>query len=193
MRLNFTNFFFQKLLLLLIFSGFSNLIYGQCSVVYTSATGQNTPICVGDQVNFVLTAGSTSFDFNTGSIPTGWSVGGGFNVGTVSCAPPSPTNDPYYWASTSTATTPFIETNDLDVSAGGDIEFDMIYSIQSDPAPCEGPDLPDEGVELQYSTDMGNTWVPIIYWDPSPGSVGTWPFTGAWNSFTIPIPLGAQT
>ena len=31
--------------------------------------------------------------------------------------------------------------------------------------PCEGPDLANEGVYLEYSTDGGATWITIDYFD----------------------------
>ncbi len=165
----------------------------QCSVVYFGPNGTNQPACLGDTVRFLLTAGGSSFDFNAGALPAGWNTGAGFTVSVVPCAAPSLTNDPFYWASTAGGGTPFIETNDLDVSTGGQIIFDMRYSINSGASPCEGPDLADEGVTLQYSINAGGTWVDIEYWDPAPGTVGTLPFTGAWQTLAVPIPPAAQT
>ena len=53
--------------------------------------------------------------------------------------------------------TSFSTSLPLDLSSGGSISFDMVYSIQGANAPCEGPDLPSEGVYLQYSIDGGST------------------------------------
>ena len=61
----------------------------------------------------------------------------------------------------------------LDLSSGGSISFDMVYSIQG----AKRPDLPSEGVYLQYSIDGGSTWVTIDYWDPLGGND---PFLTSW-------------
>ena len=169
--------------------------YSQCTVSYSSDKGIETDVCPGDTLRFIISAGGTTFDFNSGTLPSGWTAGAGFSVGQEPCAAPSLTNDDFYWASTVVAgNTPFIETNDLNVSNGGQIRFDMRYAVDtSNPAPCEGPDEPQEGVTLQYSTDGGGNWVDIRYWDPSPGTVGTWPFTGAWAVLIEDIPPAAHT
>ncbi|MEM6298530.1 MAG: hypothetical protein AAF740_07580 [Bacteroidota bacterium] len=170
---------------------------------------------MGDTLNFLLTTGGDTFDFNSGTVPVGWDGGPGFTVGTVSCLPPnfptpSLTLDFYFWASTVAAgVTPYIETRALDVSTGGILSFDMHYAIQRGTSPCEGPDLPNEGVMLQYQTpSMGGNWdtlpVPTSinptgmgYWDPRGGGrTGPpypWPFTGAWHTLSLPIPAVAQS
>ena len=88
-----------------------------------------------------------------------------------------------------------METVDLDVSNGGGICFEMRYAIQSQPSPCEGPDLPNEGVSLEYSIDGGSTWTTINYWAPTNmGSPGATPLDMTiWNQFSEQIPVAAQT
>ncbi len=173
-----------------------------CSI---SITPTDTNVCPGSQVNVVALAnllnGNQAFNFNTASLPVGWSSGGATSF-SAPCGP-NPTNTPYYWASTSTGT-PNITSPGFDVSCGGFINFDMVYAIQGGSAPCEGPDEMDEGVALQYSTDGGLTWITIIYYVPdgttmttvstSSTSVasGATPFT-TWNTFTVAIPAGALT
>ena len=63
----------------------------------------------------------------------------------------------------------------------------MVYSVQGGAAPCEGPDLANEGVSLQYSTNGGATWITIVYYSPggfelpimpnTSGSVASWATT----------------
>ena len=171
----------------------SLLAQSECEIIVETGVSSDSATCQGVVVNFTITSGGTDFDFEGGTIPDGWSTGPGFSVGEEPCAAPSLTNDPFYWASTAGGSTPFIATNDLDVSNGGRIEFDMRYSVQGGAPPCEGPERPTEGVYLQYSTDAGANWVDIEYWDPSPGTFGTWPFTGAWASLVVPIPPAAHT
>lgn len=86
-----------------------------------------------------------------------------------------------------------LETLPLDFSpavapAGGTICFDMLFSEQGDNSPCEGPDEPDEGVYLQYSTDGGTNWTTIEYFDPNGGND---PQLVNWNNWCFPIPAGA--
>lgn len=172
-------------------------------------TPMDTTICPGDSVFISAVAnllnGGQAFDFNTGMPPAGWNTAGG-NVYSQPCGP-SPSGTPYYWASTVAAgQPPGISTAGFDVSCGGVLLFDMVFSVQSGPAPCEGPDLIGEGVELQYSIDGGATWIPIIYYNPngttqpsqsqaSGGSIGAGqqtPFT-TWATYSVPIPPGALT
>ncbi len=166
----------------------------------------DTIVCPGDSVLVTSTASITSsgqsFGFDFGVLPPGWSTSGGSTF-SQPCGP-GINNTPYYWASTSGGGTPQINTPSFDVSCGGFITFDMVYAVQGGGAPCEGPDLAHEGVELQYSTDGGVTWIPIVYYSPggfelpsNPGTTGSvasgqTPYT-VWNSFSVPLPPGALT
>lgn len=163
-------------------------------------------ICPGEEViitgNAVVSNNANqSFNFNGGSLPTGWST-----TGTSAFSSPcgsSLDGTAYYWASTAVGT-PQIVTDTFDVSCGGDIIFDMRFAVQGGAAPCEGPDLAHEGVTLQYSLDNGATWIDILYYSPggytlpsNPGTSGSvasgaTPYT-VWNTFTVPIPLAAMS
>ena len=188
-------------------------IFGQqkanAQVCQITITPMDTTICPGDSVfisaNANLLNNNQYFDFNGGALPSGWNAAGG-NAFSEPCGV-NPTGTPYYWASTvSAGNPPGITTAGFDVTCGGIISFDMVFAIQSGTAPCEGPDLIGEGVELQYSIDGGLTWIPIIYYNPNGttqgsqsaatgGSVGvgqTTPFT-SWGTYTITIPPGALT
>ncbi|MCC6700031.1 MAG: hypothetical protein IT221_00810, partial [Fluviicola sp.] len=104
-----------------------------CSVYVTPS---DTTVCPGDSVQIVAYAnlinGNQSFNFNGGAIPAGWSAGGGTTF-SQPCGTNS-TGTPYYWASTS-AVTPNITTAFFDVSCGGNLIFDMVYSVQGASAP----------------------------------------------------------
>jgi len=195
--------FIYKLFLVLLLPNVSNAQY--CNIVVTP---MDTTICLGDSVLMtaiatILDAGSNQFfNFNASSVPAGWSAGGGTTFGTPCGA--NPTGTPYYWASTAGSGTPQITTAAFDVTCGGEIIFDMQYSIQSNPSPCEGPDLAEEGVELQYSIDGGITWIAVEYYAPNgtilpniaastgPGVSGPTPWT-TWSTLTVTIPAAAQT
>jgi gliding motility-associated-like protein len=192
--------------LLIVSAGLAQSISAQvCNIDVTPMTAT---ICPGDSVFLEATASITStgqsFNFDFGTLPPGWSTTGGQSYSQPCGANPSGTN--YYWASTAGTGTPTIGTPAFDVSCGGQIVFDMVYSVQSGGTPCEGPDLAHEGVELQYSNDGGITWIPIIYYSPggytlpsNPGTTGsvvsfpyTTPYT-SWGTFTVDIPPGAIT
>ena len=145
--------------------------------------------CNGALVDLFAT-GEASYElvmdnnFNGGTVGPGWVSTGGASVGTPCGA--SLDGTPYYWASTSTGT-PNLTTAQLDVSCGGTVCFDMAYSTQGGASPCEGPDLSNEGVTFQYSTD-GVNWTVIDYWDPLGGYD---PTLTTWNNYCFNIPPGA--
>lgn len=179
--------------------------YAQPSLCAITITPSDTTICPGDSVHVVAVANlinaNQSFNFNGGALPAGWSAAGATTF-TAPCGP-NPTGTAYYWASTSVGV-PNITTAAFDISCGGNITFDMVYSVQGGPTPCEGPDEMDEGVALQYSNDGGATWITIYYYVPdgtttttistSSTSVAFGPtaFT-TWSTFNVTIPPGAQT
>lgn len=162
-----------------------------------------TMACMGDTV-CVAANGNVpgalvqQFGFNSATIPSGWDIPGGGSYG-QSCDP-SPTGTDYYWSTIAGTTMPMVTTNGMDVSTGGVIQFDLVFALQGGAAPCEGPDLWDEGVFLQYSIDNGSTWVDIAYFNPlgnfstNPGGTASGPtaFT-SWGTYCFPVPPGAQT
>ncbi len=163
----------------------------------SSAVCMGDTVCIGASGNV---SGSTiqQFDFNTGTVPTGWSISGGGSFGQLCSS--SPTGTDYYWSSTAGTITPIVETNPMDVSSGGIIQFDLVFGLQGGASPCEGPDNWDEGVSLQFSLDNGATWVDIVYFNPlgtfstNPGGTVSGPtaFT-SWGTYCFPIPPFAQT
>lgn len=211
----------MKKLIFLLFSfalSFGSNAQVFCSV---SVTPMDTIICLGDSVQMtavanLITNSGQQFNFNGGALPPGWSTTGGGAY--ASPCEPSLDGTSYYWASTAGAT-PQIATAAFDVTCGGSIMFDMDYAIQSQPFPCEGMEVWDEGVELQYSVS-GGPWTPIIYYAPDGNSwpskavmlaSGTWlgvnaPFSQttyvpagttnaytSWSSYSVPIPAAAQS
>jgi gliding motility-associated-like protein len=180
-----------KTLLVVVASMFlGGFAFGQCSVSIQANTLPGGD-CNGVTVDFTATGDAVlpvlSNDFNLGVAGPGWASTGGA-VFSQPCGP-GIDNTPYYWASTSTGT-PNLTTVGFDVACGGTITFDMVYSVQGGASPCEGPDLPDEGVTLQYSTNGGATWTVIDYWPPNGGYD---PAMTAWSTYTLAIPAGAMT
>jgi gliding motility-associated-like protein len=192
-------------LLILILSTNSLVKAQNCNITITP---MDTLVCIGDSVlitsvSNLLNAGQ-SFNFNSASVPAGWSVAGGTSFSTPCGASPSGT--PYYWASSAGSGTPMITTAGFDIFCGGAISFDMVYAVQGASTPCEGPDEQDEGVSVQYSIDGGATWIDIIYYSPGGFTLPTNPNTSTnivatgqstpyttWSTFNIPIPPGALT
>lgn len=186
-------------ILLLSLSGLKTT-YSQCNINTINdvlTTCVNSPVTVGA---YPYNPGvyNLLFDFNN-ALPAGWQSSGVSTFG-VACGQ-SPDSSDYFWASTSIGT-PSITTHAINTSCGGEVMFDLVYSIQGGAAPCEGPDELDEGVLVQYSVDSGLTWSDIVYFVPNgtfaphitPGNTvvafGPTPFT-SWQSYSFPLPYGA--
>lgn len=177
-----------SIITLFLFIGFS---YTQCDVNINAST--LTVPCGGGNVD--LTAiGSGNIttpinnDFNAGNAGPGWNISpaGQFDN------PCSPGVDgtTHMWMGNTTAAPRTLQTNGLDLSCGGNICFDLLFATQGGPAPCEGPDLVNEGVFLQYSTDGGASWNVINNFAPLGGNN---PQLTNWNNYCFPIPPAAQT
>lgn len=202
----------RRILLLITCIISSYALHAQCTT--TAVLDQDTIDC-GDSVNVTINSFATvlvyeCFDPN-GTTSSGWSQ----TAGAIYTNPyiPSPVNpncpvDPtYFWMGATNVLPAALTTVGFDVSFGGQVCFDFAYAVQGGPAPTEGPDLSEEGITLQYSTDNGLTWVDIVYMQPNgeflpsnpgPGnpmtnppfsSTGT-PFT-TWNSVCFTLPPGA--
>ena len=191
----------MKSLLVFVLIFGHNFSKAQCDLTIT--TSSPSQVCPGTVVNATGVAtvygANQSFNFNVGSVPSGWSVAGGASFSAPCGAGPGGN---YFWASTAGSGVPFIQTAGFDVCSGGSILFDMRYAVQGGASPCEGPDLANEGVTLQYSLNNGATWIDIVYYSPGGYTLPTNPntsgsvATGAtayttWNTFGVAIPPGA--
>ncbi len=109
--------------------------------------------------------------------------------------PPSADGTPHLWMGDFQAHPRWVATQEFDLTSLSinEVHFDMKYATQGVPSPCEGPDLPDEGVHLQYSLDgVNGPWYNISYWDPSqPPPGGFNPMLTSWSHYSIPIPQSA--
>jgi hypothetical protein len=155
--------------------------------------------CANSQVSFA--AGVTSngsfletCDFNSSSLPLGWSVSGGASFNQT-CGPRIDGTN-YYWAGGTAL--PSIETSNYSFECGGSITLDMAYASQAEPIPCEGPDNVNKVVSVQYSINNGASWVTIAYYSPDgtilPNNSGVGasvsmptPFT-TWGTCTLQVP-----
>lgn len=161
----------------------------QCQI--TANTLQSTIIC--GQCATLSAFGSSgllafSEDFNSGA-PTGWQFTQSAQFNNP-CSPGGVDGTPHLWMGDAAPNPRDMVTVPLDLSLGGSICFDMLFATQGDNSPCEGPDEPQEGVYLQYSTDGGATWQTIHYFDPNGGYDAQ---LTNWNNWCFPLPPGAIT
>lgn len=160
-----------------------------------TATATSTTIPCGSCVTLSAngSAGQTyAFleDFNDGN-PTGWAFTQTVTIGTNTCGVASPDGTPFMWMGNASVNPRDMTTVGFDLSNGGTICFEMRYAIQAQGSPCEGPDEPNEGVHLQYSTNNGASWTDIDYWEPLNGGYSS--SLTVWNQYCLNIPPGAQT
>lgn len=132
--------------------------------------------------------------FNSQTLGAGWQSTSHANFSNP--CPPSADGSTYLWMGNILPHPRSVTTQSFDLTGGtNELHFDMKWSTQGMQSPCEGPDLPDEGVHLQYSTNgLNGPWKEIIYWDPSnPPPGGFNPMLTVWNHYSIPIPQAAIT
>lgn len=103
----------------------------------------------------------------------------------------------YFWFGSDSSAPRSLTTPLLDLTAGNYmIVFDMRYADHTgNPGTdCEGPDEPDEGIYLQYSTNgLSGPWITMAYWDPSlsPGEGGHVSNLIGWSNYTVVVPEAA--
>jgi len=182
--------------LAVIFS--ANLSEAQCPV---TAYASSLTIECGDAVTLGAVATGCqplNNNFNGGTIGSDWAATNGAVVtngtGTYACAGPPPEGTNYLWMGATVAAPRGVTTNDYDLTQCGAISgticFTMKYATQGGASPCEGIDLPAEGISVQYSTNGGGTWTTIQYYDPNGGYD---PVMTQWNRYCLNIPAAALT
>ncbi len=186
-------------LLLPIFAllGFQQHSRAQCDVI---ANGYPLEICKGEPVTLTA-AGACGYlmlnDFENGTVGLGWSSNASpmFNNPCQPITPPA--SGIVCWIGSATNFPRQLTTiaYNLSIGSGCLIEFAMKYGAnEPNPAPnsCESPDLPNEGVHLQYSSNSGATWTDINYWVPVPGNAATGPYY-VWNQYSEIVPIPAYS
>ncbi len=161
------------------------------AIAYANGVVDTIQICVGDTIDLSANAGCDYMmmnDFNDGSIGVGWNS---------SCIPmftnpcdASLDGTTYMWIGNDTDFPRELVTQEYVVTELCQICFDMDYATQGVLAPCEGIDLPDEGVHLQWSVDGGSTWTDVNYWDPLGGYD---PQLTTWNNYCEYVPASAAS
>src|SRR5690606_4839714 len=182
--------------LIVISSLVCSTVFSQCNVNVSASPG--TTIVCGESVNLSAFGSSTGQlvldeDFNTGGFGSGWSSTPGATSFSNPCSPGGVDGTTHAWMDNNTSVPRALTSATYDLTAataGVTICFDMLFAEQGDAAPCEGPDEPDEGVYLQYSTDGGATWIDIHYFDPNGGND---PQLTNWNNWCFAVPAAAIT
>ena len=184
-------------------SAYNGSCYSDCDTVMVhvaqlceiDAWGNSIPdtvyICAGDPVT-LTSNGNCDFlqinDFNDGTMGLGWNS----NATPMFNNPCGPGLDGtiHLWIGSATNFPRELITQPYIVANGCEICFEMRYAVQtgSGGTDCEGPDEPDEGVHLQYSTDGGTTWTDIVYYNPNGGFD---PVLTTWNQYCEVIPPAA--
>ncbi len=152
------------------------VVCGDCATLAASGRGQGLQV-FGE-------------NFNSGT-PVGWSFTQQARFDNP-CSISGVDGTTHIWMGNTSAVPRSLETlpyNFSSATSGGTVCFDMLFSVQGNAAPCEGPDEPDEGVYLQYSTD-GVNWITIQYFDPNGGND---PLLINWNNWCFQLPPAALT
>lgn len=185
-------FFYYLLALAMLFLSVTQKAIGQCNV--TINTSSPSVPCGGG--NITLTATGTGYNttpinntFDLGNAGPNWTISpsGQFNN---PCGP-SVDGGIYMWMGSTTAAPRTLQTAPLDLTCGGDVCFYLKFATQGYSAPCEGPDLTNEGVYFQYSLNGGTNWTTINYFQPNPGG-NSGPYLN-WAQYCFAIPAVAQT
>lgn len=174
----------------------------QCPV---QAYASKTTVYCGEPVTLTAVASGCiplNNNFNGGTIGT-WQAttgavvtnGNGQPNASYNCVGPPPEGANCLWMGATVAGTRNVTTQDYNLTAcgggstnSGSICFWMKYSTQGGPDPCEGIDLPAEGISVQYSTNGGATWTTLQYYDPNGGYD---PILTSWNYYCLSIPTAA--
>ena len=176
------------------------LIPGLVAVHAQTANIEATPASGGTSLGPVTFKGNpqiqaAAFNFNGGTLPSGWSASP-YSMSSTTCpGQNSPDNTNYFWATNRESggtydLKRYVETNAIDVSNGGKIEFYIRYG-DNEGSGCEQPDASNEWVYLQYYD--GSSWINITTWEASRyGYDSSHPWY-QWYWVSVEIPLGAQT
>ncbi|MAO34282.1 MAG: hypothetical protein CMD03_05950 [Flavobacteriales bacterium] len=201
-------------IVLLVFFLNSKFIFGQCVVCVdapTLITCGETATLTGDGYLSSIYSDNFNSPWNQSNLWADITLGGGATstctgsaTTTVSCAGTGvvPAGN-HLWFNVGSATPRQASTVPIPVPLGGNVIFEFKMEAQS-AAGCDGPDLLNEGIMLQYSTN-GITWVdmPATSW---PFNLNPMPYTNVayfgptnpalqsfttWAQYSVPIPVAA--
>jgi len=169
-------------------------IFAQCTIsasvyppqIYCGQSATLTAFGIGEGTIIL------SENFNSG-FGTGWSSTPGSVNFSNPCSPNGVDGTPHAWMDNNTSVPRQLVSasyNLTTATAGVTICFDLKFAKQGEDAPCEGPDEPDEGVYLQYSTNGGASWITIHYFHPYGGKDAQ---LINWNKWCFQVPPEAIT
>lgn len=166
----------------------SQSLWSQCDI---TTNANRTSITCGTCVTlsaFGSGTGNLAFseNFNSGA-PVGWQFTQSAQFNNP-CSPGGVDGTTHLWMGAGSINPRDMVTVPLDLSLGGSICFDMLFAVQGQASPCEGPDEPQEGVYVEYSVDGGATWNTIHYFNPNGGND---PQLTNWNNWCFILPPGA--
>lgn len=185
--------YFRLITGLVVLAGMYGKSLAQCDIVAT-ANNQDVDtivVCQGNHVKFHSTGDCDVYlmnnNFNNGTVGAGWSS----NASPMFNNPcgPGPDGSICLWIGPATNFPRELVTVPYSVTTMCTICFDMKYSVQGVGAPCEGPDLPTEGVHLQWSNNGGTTWTDIQYWAPNGGYD---PVLTNWKNYCCNVPVSGN-
>lgn len=166
---------------------------GRTQCVVQSFPKDTVELICGDSISGMYASGNTgnfllNNNFNNGNAGSGWLATSAATY-TNPCGP-GLDGTTHLWMGDATPQPRALTTLPFDLTLGGNICFELKYSTQGEAQPCEGPDLPEEGVYLQYSINGGANWVTIQYFDPLGGYD---PELTQWKDYCFSLPPAAQT
>ncbi len=155
--------------------------------------GDSVTVNCGDSATLTaiapsLTGNSLFADFNAQSVDSGFTANPNPDFSEPCKA--SLDNTPYLWFGSSASSPRHIRTVDVNTDTAHEVCFELRFAVQLDPSPCEGPDMPDEGVSFAYSPNGGSTWNEIHYFNPdtlNSGGSSSSPFT-SWEKYCFSVP-----
>ncbi len=177
-----------KVLALFILSLVFVNTYSQSSGCITNIASLTDTVACGESLFLqqVGVGGASSDNFSGSTLSGLWDVvTPGFVLGGP-CGV-NPNGGPVLWFASGSSTPRRATTVPVDASCGGNICFDFRMETQGGATGCDGPDLANEGVYLEYRTTPTGPWTQIYYFSP----IG-FPYTG-WQNHCFPIPAGAIT
>ncbi len=144
-------------------------------------------------------------DFNSGTLPAGWTTTGNYGFGNTCLAENG--NENYMWMalggnplSPASFQSPSM---DFSQSVGVKVIFTFKYPPQGGSQTCEGPDMNAEGLQLQYSINDGATWSTFRHLHPAGIDSETYlnyPLTGGgitpflnWTTIYAQLPAAGLT
>ncbi len=136
---------------------------------YIAANVYPREVCAGDKITLSATGGcghpGMGADFASGTMPAGWFSQGADPSFDRPCSP----GMAHFWAGATPSYTRTLTTEGFDIPSGDcEIQWYMRYGAQPVSGECNAPDLPGEGVSLQWSTNDGASWTTFSGYNQYP-------------------------